>query len=420
MLASAGNAPALAQQAQPGQAALETSPSLPPAASTPAWADGITTGFQINGGFLGNPGSRDGRNFGQLTSDHANDLMLNQVLFTVTRPIDSNAKGYDFGFTAQGLYGTDARFMHVIGLWDRGIGERRQFAPVQAFAAMHAPWFTEGGVDLKAGLIPGLMGYEALDAGLRPFYTYSYILNFMVPFFHIGAQAKWHVNPTLDLLFGLDSGSQTGLGRDDNNKTPAGYFGFGLNNLFDGNVGFTAVTRVGPENATIALPNADRYMRYWNDATITYTATDKLTLALEGAYFKDEAPFFPHGGTAWSVAGYASYVYNDRVSFNGRAELFRDNSGVIAVQYLTNLAPIDAIRGVPFQATFAPPSTIGALTANVVFRPEVDWAKLNLPVKTFAIRLETRYDRTLNGVKAFNGLSSKDAVMFGGDITLGF
>ena len=57
---------------------------------------------------------------------------------------------------------------------------------------------------------------------------------------------------------------------------------------------------------------------------------------------------------------------------------------------------------------------------NVSFRPRIDWAQLSLPVKTFELRPEIRYDRSLNATSAFNAGRSQDAFMFGGDVIFGF
>jgi len=385
-----------------------------------AWSDTITAGLQIDAGILANPGNpSNGQNFGQLYSDHANSVMLNQILLTFQRPLDPAATGYDFGFMIQGMYGADARYNHVLGIDDYLLNGRNQLVPTDVYGLAHLPWLTTGGIDLKAGLTGGEMGYEVLDPSVRPFYTYSYITNYLLPFQHIGGFATWHVNDTWDLYAGIDTGAQTSFGHGDNNSLPAGYFGFGLNKLLDGKLGIVVMSRIGPEDSLRVYSNANSLMRSWNDVTATYKYDDKLSFVVE-ANFYDEAAF-PHN-TAYGVAGYVNYAYSDQIGFNARAEIMRDNTGVIVGNYIGADAYTNALAGYPYTFESAPaPTTYGEITLNVTYRPKIDWTQFfNLPVKTLEFRPEIRYDRSLNGTYAFNAGTSQNAFMFGGDIVLGF
>ncbi|MGI4939814.1 MAG: outer membrane beta-barrel protein, partial [Janthinobacterium lividum] len=93
--------------------------TIPPLFS-PSWFDGVKYGAQVEGGFSFN-GDRpaDGLNTGQLTTDHANQAQLNQLLLTVQRVTDPKAAGYDFGFAFQAMYGSDVRFYHFVDELDR-------------------------------------------------------------------------------------------------------------------------------------------------------------------------------------------------------------------------------------------------------------------------------------------------------------
>lgn len=353
-----------------------------------------------------------------LYTDYANAPMLSQIMFGIQRPLDPNAKGYDFGFVLQAIYGTDARYNHILGLNDDMINNRNQLVPINLTVLMHLPWLTDGGIDVKMGLTPGAMGYEVFDPAVRPFYTFSYISDFLVPFQHIGGLATWHVNDTLDLYAGIDTGAQTSFGRNDNNSLPAGYFGFGLNKLLDGKLTLVALSRLGPEQSLLVFPNANSLMRSWNDVVATYKYDDKLTLAAEANVFYDGA--LPYN-TAYGLAGYLTYTFTDELSLNARAEVMRDNTGVLVGNFMNVFDYTNSIRGLPYTFVGAPaPTTYGEISLNVAYKPKIDWAHYNLPVKTLQFRPEIRYDRSLNGTAAFNTGTSQDAFMFGGDIILGF
>src|SRR5215472_6160342 len=73
----------------------------------------------IEGGITGNPDSPiDNHNFGQLYTDRANEPLLNQVSIVAERALDPNATGFDWGFKAWFMYGSDARYTKSMGFLD--------------------------------------------------------------------------------------------------------------------------------------------------------------------------------------------------------------------------------------------------------------------------------------------------------------
>src|SRR5579872_6044618 len=169
-------------------------------AAPAAWADTLTFSGQIEAGITFNPDSpSDHRNFGHLYTDHSNRPVLNQLLLTAQRPLDPKATDWDFGFKAQIMYGSDARFTHFLGELDRTINDTNQIDVVEANVMVHVPGIAEGGTDLKIGQYPTPIGYEVIDASGNPLYSHSYIFNFGVPSKHTGAYATAHVTSVLDL-----------------------------------------------------------------------------------------------------------------------------------------------------------------------------------------------------------------------------
>ena len=182
---------------------------------------GVEFHVQGEAGILGNslnPSqgvNGEGYNFGQWYTDHANELQLNQVLVTVTKPVDPKPvdpkpgdpkpgdpkpAGTSVGFTLQGLYGSDTRYNHYLGIGDTFMGsERNQLNVTQAFLAAHLPLFTAGGVEVKAGLFTSPQGFETLDPTLNTFYSHSYTYNYATTFNHTGIFTTTHLNATLDI-----------------------------------------------------------------------------------------------------------------------------------------------------------------------------------------------------------------------------
>src|SRR5262249_38125028 len=151
----------------------------------------------------------DGLNFGHLYTDRANTFLLNQALLTIQRPLDPKATGFDAGFTFQAMYGTDARYTHFLGEFDQSINSRNQFSIAEAYAEFHLPWFTSGGMDLKIGQYITLEGAEVTYAPDNLFYSHSYIFNFGIPDRHTGIMTTTHVNSSLDVYAGIDTGVST-------------------------------------------------------------------------------------------------------------------------------------------------------------------------------------------------------------------
>lgn len=69
-------------------------------------------------GILGNFASpRSGINYGHLFQDHANAVLLNQILGTIRKPV-AHSGVVNIGFDVQAMYGSDARYDLIQGVDD--------------------------------------------------------------------------------------------------------------------------------------------------------------------------------------------------------------------------------------------------------------------------------------------------------------
>jgi hypothetical protein len=379
-----------------------------------AWSDTVALHGHLEAGITGNADvSQGGLNFGHLLTDRSGQLLANQLLLTAERPLSATPADYELGFKLQAMYGSDARYTHFLGELDHTIHSRTQLDIVEANVLLHTPWLGEGGLDIKAGQFSSPLGAEIIDAEASPLYSHSYIFNFGVPFKHTGVLTTTHVNATLDVHAGLDSGVNTSLGDGDNNGRPAGIVGFGLNGLMDGKLTVLALSHIGPENATLALgPDADAKLRFLNDVVITYKASDALTLTTDINYIREEA-FDAEG---YGIAQYASYALNDWMTLVGRAEAWRDADGFFVAAVPGNLDYANAQRGLPATVIGGGKTTYGALTLGLTLKPALS----GLPVTSIALRPEVRYDRALNGSRPFDGGTAKHQFTVGGDIVIAF
>ena len=126
-------APATTAPASSAPATTAPPPAAPPpAAATPAaapapaapppglWIDGIHLSAQLQSGIIANPyRPSTGLNWGQLFTDHANQVQLNQLLLTANKPLDPKNSDYQWGFKVQFMYGSDARYTQFLGELNR-------------------------------------------------------------------------------------------------------------------------------------------------------------------------------------------------------------------------------------------------------------------------------------------------------------
>ena len=400
--------------------------AAPAAPAAPAaWSDNIKLGLQIEGGITFNPQTPK-TNWGQLFTDYPNTVLLNQALLTLSRDIPKDVSDWDYGFHFTGLYGSDARYTHFLGLFDYALSGRYQLDIIEASVSVHVPVLTNG-LDVKAGLYPTPLGFETIDPSTNPFYSHSYIFNFGIPLKHSGILAILHATDWFDVYGGLDTGMNTTFGDQagDNNGTLAGLFGFGVTAL-GGNLTITALSHFGPENAAygsnqpLGLTNANHFFRYENDAYVTYKWNDKLTTTTEVNYIKDENPTIgaPEAG---GIAQYVSYALNDVITLNARGEVFRDGKGFYVASFPGHWDFVNAQSGRYTSGGIVSgiKATYGEITFGVTWKPD-----LPKPISGLLIRPEIRYDTALERASGspqpFNNGKDNNSVTIATDIVLSF
>lgn len=427
---SAANAQTPAPTAPaPGSTPAETpttSPAAPAAEAPPPglWVDGIHLSAQLDAGIIANPfRPATGLNWGQLFTDHANQVQLNQLLLTANKPLDPKNPDYQWGFKAQFMVGSDARYTQFLGELNRVDPQNRiQLDVVEANVQAHLPWLTEGGIDLKLGQYPTPLGYETIDPSTNPFYSHSYIFNFGLPFKHTGALTVTHVNDLLDIYGGVDTGTNTTFGPlGDNNGAIGGVGGFNLT-LLGGNLTILALTHFGPEQATRLLSplgvNANGQWRYYNDVAVTWKASDALTLVTEANLVRDSFGTAGKPVNGFGLAQYASYTLTDTLTLNGRAEYWRDDHNFFVASYSANNGPILAQQGFPVPGLHAAPgsnTSYGEMTIGVTWKPT-----LPAPVSGLLIRPEVRWDHAFTNNHPFNAQKDNNAITLGVDAVLTF
>ena len=362
----------------------------------------------IDSGITFNPDSpQSNQNFGRLFDDRANEPLLNQVVINFERALAPQPGEFDWGFKLQFMYGSDARFIHSVGLFsDTASTSILQPDLVETYLNLHFPVITDGGLDLKLGKFVTLEGAETIDPRTNFFYSHTYIFNFGIPFNHTGALATFHATKWLDLYSGITRGVNTSL--DDNNDNVSFQGGVGLN-LLDGKLTVLATTSIGPET-----PNNNHDQRYLNDITVTAKITDKFTSITDLNYARDEVI----DAQAYGIAQYFTYAINSWLTAGIRGEIFRDDKGFYVVSFADNHDPMRALEGEPTidpRTVGGGKTTYGAVTAGVNIKPPVP-----KPAASLVIRPELRFDRALNSTRPFNDSSGRNQFTASIDVIITF
>jgi len=467
-LLAANAAPAMAED-KADQSAIKAVKSAEPAKpkeAEAAWLDTLTVTGYLDAGIAVNFANPfNGLNWGHLFTDRASWPQFNQGVLTVQRPLDPKATGYDFGFKIQGMIGTDARYTHFLGELDYAVRDRTQLDVVEAYAVAHLPWFLENGIDVKVGQFVTLEGAEVITAPDNLFYTHSYIFNFGVPLKHTGVMVHADLTDWLLVHAGVTTGVNTSIGwPGDNNAAASFHGGVGLN-LLDGNLSILASTHIGPENPKQLDPlgvgwpniplacacNPNSTTRYINDITVTWKATEDLTLITDINYIREDGwnpisvtglpgatiasldaafgtnlgalPNRPRGADGYGVAQYASYKVNDLFKINGRVEFWRDNKNFFVGAYPGYSDFANVLHGFFAPSAIFRPAGVGtsylALTAGVTITPEIPKNPL---ITGLILRPELRWDTSVNGTAPFFGPNGpkRSTGMFALDVIVPF
>jgi hypothetical protein len=362
----------------------------------------------IDSGITFNPVSpQDNQNFGRFFDDRSNEPLLNQLVINFERALAPQPGQFDWGFKLQFMYGSDARYIHSLGLFsDTAATSIVQPDLVEGYLNLHFPIISEGGLDLKLGKFVTLEGVETIDPRANFFYSHTYIFNVGIPFNHTGALATFHATKWLDLYSGITRGVNTSI--EDNNDSVSFHGGGGLN-LLDGKLTILATTSIGPET-----PNNNHDQSYFNDIAITAKITDKFTSLTDLNYALNEVS----DAQAFGIAQYFTYAINSWLTAGIRGEIFWDDDGFYVFSFANTHDPMRALEGEPTidpRTVGGGKTTYGAITAGVNIKPPMP-----KPLAGLAIRPEIRYDRSLNDTRPFNNSSDRDQFTGGIDFIVTF
>lgn len=367
---------------------------------------------------------------GPFNHEYGNHYMLNQLDLRFERIVDS--KKWDIGGLVEVMYGSDAARIHSSGLGYNGSDGTDNNTPTDANAVnnLHPIWQFDipqayidvnaplgNGLKVRIGKFATLLGYETIDPRTNAFYSHSYLFS-MIPFTQTGILGFYQINDQWSVIAGITRGWDQTLEDGGPDGGTCAIDGLGQI-LWTPNKQWSVALNwsTGPENF-----NDTSHYRTAIDPIITWHATDKLTLALEGLYVYDggrngdkaTGGTVSHAyGDTWGFAGYASYVINDYVTANLRLEKAH-----------TYVAGLDGFAFTPNSGSQIGPFANGVPTLNMYE------ATLGVTITPFpkdpigsnlSIRPEVRYDCSEDHIYE-NGTTHtfKDQLTFAADVIFKF
>lgn len=291
-----------------------------------AFADGPTLGSLLEGSGIVVTGYtsasystnlNDGKTLFYRAYDGKTDtITIDQSSLTIAYAPESG-----FGATVNILAGEDSTIINA----NYGDGDSIFSLPT-AFVS-----YANSGLTVIAGRFGSLAGYEVTADNAAPFISRSWLFQNTQPFFHTGLRASYKFNDVFTAQLGaVNSAPQAST--VDANKQKTLEANLTITPVKSLLVSLTNYLGVDDFEATgtfpVAGPTDDTFTTRTNisDVVVQWTATDKLTLALNG-----DIADFKGIYTARGVALYGLFQATDLVGFRARVELaeqaFKDGNG---------------------------------------------------------------------------------------------
>lgn len=213
------------------------------------------------------------------------------------------------GFRLDLDYGPTAAFVH--GAEPGGVTIFQNIQ--QAYMSYLAP--AGNGLQFDVGKFVTQHGAEVIEAKDNWNYSRSLLFAWAIPYYHMGMRVTYAANDKVTVAAALVNGWNNVV---ENNEGKT----FGAQIVLKPAPSLTIVQNYmgGPEQA-----DNDDDWRHLSDTTLTFTASDALSLMLNYDYGKDTVD---GQSVKWQgVGAYAKYVVNDRFSLIPRAEWYQDDDG---------------------------------------------------------------------------------------------
>jgi hypothetical protein len=184
----------------------------------------------------------------------------------------------------------------------------------QAYLSYVAP--VGSGLTIDFGKFVTVHGAEVIETKDNFNYSRSYLFSYAIPYYHTGLRAKYSFNDQIAVT-GLLVNGWDNFTDNNGGKT----LGVTLSLTPTKKLSLVQNYMAGPEQ-----PGDNTRWRHLSDTTLTYVASDKLTLMGNFDYGRD-ALTNGTGGHWKGFAGYLRYAFTNKLAFAPRFEVFDDHDG---------------------------------------------------------------------------------------------
>jgi Putative beta-barrel porin-2, OmpL-like. bbp2 len=307
----------------------------------------------------------------------ANGINLNVVDVALDKPLDESP--WASGYHVEMWFGPDGSTLGTT----TGAGNATYIR--QAYIALRTP--VGNGIDWKIGVFDTIIGYEGSTSGNNPNYSHSFGFN-LEPTTHTGVLAVYKATDWLTAQVGVANTSYAGGGA----YTSALNTGLYLPTIMWGPT-FTAPDSFGwAKGATLSIGtimtagntgqngagpsafntgNGTGATSYYAGFTLP---TPVAALKFGGAF--DYLNARDISANTWTIAGYGTYQFNDKLSLNLRAEYLNAGGNTALGTSLNGGAFIDP-TGAKQQAQELTATVQYNIWANVLTRVELRWDHVN-------------------------------------------
>ena len=308
---------------------------------------------------------------------NANEFRPNVAKFVLDREADANGTDWErAGFHVKFNAGKDSKFIGGTNL--------SPYADFQEFYAQYVlPVGT--GLDIKAGRINTLIGFEGLESPENPNYSRSWLFGLGQPFTTFGVRASYEFSKQVSFSIGGINSITSATG-DSTNKpmvesalvlTPTERFKATFYGLF------------GPRPGQRPRSEGNRLL---GGGFVTYQLNEKTSMVLEAYYANQErASDLSRGGNArWDgVAGYFIYDVTKQWGVQVRSEIFEDAGGFVSCNGTESFPKANVCFGATDRRTSRDVAqTLWETTGTLQYRP----------FASLLTRLEYRYDKSNQNV----------------------
>ncbi len=278
---------------------------------------GVRLDGWVEVGIGGNPrGSIDGFNGPVTFNDRTNDPGMNELYIYLERAVNDQGSAWDFGFRADMIYGTDARFTTAKNLDDKLLDAPfYKMAFPQFYVDVFAP--IGNGVTMTVGHFYTIIGYEVVTAPDNFFFSHAYTMQYGEPFTHTGALLSYPINDNFSVTGGVTSGWDAFF------QDPPNFLG-GVNFTSDNEKTSVAVSLITGDASQDNRSNRTLY-----SIVASHDFTEDLHYVFQHDFgVEQNATFFGETAYWYGVNQYLSYDVMDELAAGLRFEWFRDEDGV--------------------------------------------------------------------------------------------